>query len=42
VKLSAEASELFADAVFQLAVVYETSSSERILQGAINMEVEEC
>jgi hypothetical protein len=39
VKLFAEASELVTDAVFQLVVVLKTASSERILQGAKNMEV---
>jgi hypothetical protein len=39
VKLFAEASELFMHAVFQLVVVYKTSSSECLLQGAKNVEV---
>ena len=39
VKLFAEASELFAHAVFQLVVVYKTASMECILQETKNMEV---
>jgi hypothetical protein len=42
VKLFAEASELFTRVVFQLVVGRKTASTEGIIQGPKNMEVEGC